>query len=190
MLIRFTIPGMPGTKGRPQASTIWRTGPDGRKHLVTRRGQDGREHPILNVRTPKDTANWEATVRDFGSRAMRDAERWGQPMVGPIAIRITAVYPRPGSITRKSRPNPECAKGTKPDYDNIAKAITDALNGIVYADDGQISDAIVHKRYAAGPSEASRGACVEVEILELESPDAAVGREFMHGGLFDVLGEV
>ena len=37
----------------------------------------------------------------------------------------------------------------KPDWDNVAKSICDAMNGIVYQDDTQIVDAHVTKVYAA-----------------------------------------
>ena len=40
---------------------------------------------------------------------------------------------------------------TKPDADNLAKAITDAMNGIVYADDAQIAELVCKKLYGAEP---------------------------------------
>lgn len=39
-----------------------------------------------------------------------------------------------------------CSK--KPDTDNVAKAILDAMNGIVYEDDAQVAGLIVQKFYA------------------------------------------
>ena len=35
----------------------------------------------------------------------------------------------------------------KPDVDNIAKVVLDALNGLVYTDDKQVTDLRVRKRY-------------------------------------------
>lgn len=40
----------------------------------------------------------------------------------------------------------------KPDTDNIAKSILDALNGIAYNDDKQVVTLIVQKWYAEVPS--------------------------------------
>ena len=40
---------------------------------------------------------------------------------------------------------------TKPDADNIAKIICDALNNIAYKDDTQIIELTVVKRYALEP---------------------------------------
>lgn len=39
----------------------------------------------------------------------------------------------------------------KPDADNVAKIILDALNGIAYLDDKQVVDLGVHKSYNATP---------------------------------------
>ena len=40
---------------------------------------------------------------------------------------------------------------TKPDVDNIVKAIGDGLNGVVWRDDVQAVDLFVRKRYGAMP---------------------------------------
>lgn len=40
---------------------------------------------------------------------------------------------------------------TKPDLDNVAKVILDALNGIAYHDDSQVSRLLIEKRYAEEP---------------------------------------
>ena len=50
----------------------------------------------------------------------------------------------------------------KPDWDNVAKAITDSLNGIVYVDDAQIVSVYVSKRYSA---EAGVGVTIREETL-------------------------
>ena len=39
----------------------------------------------------------------------------------------------------------------KPDTDNIAKAILDALNGLAYYDDAQVVNLEVQKRYSNEP---------------------------------------
>ncbi len=56
----------------------------------------------------------------------------------------------------KRRPSPH----KKPDSDNIAKVVADALNGIAYDDDAQIADLTVIKRYTENP-------CVKVTIAEI-----------------------
>ena len=44
--------------------------------------------------------------------------------------------------------NGELRPTKKPDCDNIAKVILDALNGIAYHDDSQVVELVVHKHYA------------------------------------------
>lgn len=39
----------------------------------------------------------------------------------------------------------------KPDFDNVTKAVCDALNGIAYSDDSQIVDAMERKFYSEQP---------------------------------------
>lgn len=39
----------------------------------------------------------------------------------------------------------------KPDADNIAKVICDALNGIAYADDSHIINLMINKKYGENP---------------------------------------
>lgn len=50
----------------------------------------------------------------------------------------------------------------RPDIDNYVKAILDALNGIMFSDDGKIVELIAYKRY----SDVAR---TEVSITELVS---------------------
>ena len=46
----------------------------------------------------------------------------------------------------------------KPDLDNVAKIVCDALNGVAYKDDAQVVKLTVHKRYSERPEVA-----VEIE---------------------------
>lgn len=49
---------------------------------------------------------------------------------------------------------------TRPDIDNIAKTVADALNGLIYHDDGQIADMHVRKIWADADA-------VEVEVFAI-----------------------
>ena len=49
-----------------------------------------------------------------------------------------------------------------PDVDNVVKAISDAMNGVVYRDDGQVATVDAVKLYAA----AGAGGFVEVAVRE------------------------
>ena len=52
----------------------------------------------------------------------------------------------------------------KPDIDNYFKAVTDAVNGIMYKDDGQIAVMICRKVYSLNPR-------TELEITKLEESE-------------------
>ena len=61
-------------------------------------------------------------------------------------------------------PRPEEHHSKRPDADNLAKSVKDGLSGVLYHDDGQISELIVRKRIAAQGD----GPRVEVELYKLE----------------------
>ena len=77
----------------------------------------------------------------------------GQILEGPVEIRIACWFERPKSHSKKRRQQAE-PKATKPDLDNIAKAVLDALNDIAYNDDGQVCRLTVEKWYVGGPCDA------------------------------------
>ena len=70
---------------------------------------------------------------------------------GPVSVRIVCWFDRPKSHSRKRRQSRE-PKTTKPDADNLAKGIGDALNEIAYHDDGQVYKLTVEKWYV-GPND-------------------------------------
>jgi len=68
------------------------------------------------------------------------------PPETPLEITVTAYLSRPKSAPkRRVRPTP------KPDYDNIIKLVTDALQKLAFHDDSEIVDAHLHKFYATYP---------------------------------------
>lgn len=119
--INFTVPGKPRGKQRPR---------------VTRCG----------CYTPPETAAYEAAVR-MAYHFSKPPCIEHKSMTGVEAV-ITAYFPVPESwsCSRKER-----AFGTpytgKPDADNIAKIILDALNGVASPDDSMVSCMNVAKRY-------------------------------------------
>lgn len=75
---------------------------------------------------------------------------------GPVMIDICFFVHPPAYIlkVKKNRTSLEeetmyCDK--KPDIDNYFKAVTDAVNGILYKDDGQIAVSISRKVYSLNP---------------------------------------
>lgn len=127
MTIHFTVPGQPVGKQRP-------------RH--TKYGHDY---------TPKETRTYEEFAQQcFWNVAGRDFI----PLQGALRIKIFAGYPIPKSTSKKRRA--AMLAGTelptkKPDWDNIGKIICDALNGVAYKDDAQITKSEFDKRYIDGP---------------------------------------
>ena len=75
------------------------------------------------------------------------------PLEGPVELRVTIYLPIPASWSRKRQQlalDGLLLPTTKPDWDNAAK-ITDAVNGILWRDDSQVTDAHIFKRYSDRP---------------------------------------
>lgn len=101
--------------------------------------------------TPKNTVDYETQIRQAyiaaGGTLISDTE--------PILICITACF-------KKAKTNKMESPTLKPDADNIAKAVCDALNGIAYKDDKQITCLTVNKVWAEDGIER-----VEIDVEQL-----------------------
>lgn len=122
--IAFEVPGKPCGKGRPRFG-------------------NGRTF------TPGATISAENWIKTCAVEA-------GVPLMeGALEVEVIAVRAIPKSWSKKRRA--AALRGAydtrRPDGDNIAKLVGDALNGIAWADDAQISDWIVRKRLAADARE-------------------------------------
>ena len=70
------------------------------------------------------------------------------PLQGPVSLILTFVWPWPKSMTeRKRRALGGNFRTARPDADNLAKLVADALNGICYLDDAQVCELRVRKLY-------------------------------------------
>ena len=84
---------------------------------------------------------WEDTIRFV-------LQDWPHGVLaGPIALDMTFTIARPPSVSAKRRPQPT----VKPDADKLLRGAQDALKGIVYRDDNQVTDARVRKVYGETP---------------------------------------
>lgn len=66
------------------------------------------------------------------------------PLTGAIDVEIKFYIKRPKSVTEKKRPYPI----VKPDLDNLAKGVLDAMNKLFFIDDSQIIKLNLSKEYA------------------------------------------
>lgn len=103
--------------------------------------------------TPTETLRAERAIAEACAEAM--AEAGIQPLAfgphEPVILTVDAYRPLPESRPRRVRSEPDTYK---PDADNEAKLVMDALNGLVWADDAQVVDlhVVKHPR-APGPPE-------------------------------------
>jgi len=102
--------------------------------------------------TPTKTRNWEATFA-LMARAHRPAEL----LTGPLRVSITAYFPRPLKMSKRSKRSGELLGGydegpvpmsSRPDADNVAKSVLDALSDW-YRDDAQVYYLVVRKFFHA-----------------------------------------
>lgn len=128
---------------RPGPVYIWLAG------TVRGKGRPRFTRSTGHIYTPTQTINYEASLRLAAQSAMK-----GIPLFdGPVRISIIAQFAVPESYSKVKRNlalSNDLKPTKKPDWDNIAK-LTDALNGIVWADDKQITDATFAKRYSDQP---------------------------------------
>lgn len=114
----------------------------------------GKQRPRLSkfgTYTPKETVNYENWVK---LKYLEQVKEENRMMVGPVRAIISAFYSIPKSASNRKRTKMikgEIIPEKKPDCDNIAKAILDALNKVAYDDDKQVVELFVRKRYSLEP---------------------------------------
>lgn len=129
-MIEVRVYGLPIPQGRPRAS----------------RTRDGG----VRMRDPDTSRDWKRTVL-----AQVLPSRPSAPLEGPLALRLTFFLPRPASLPRRVQHHTR-----RPDLDNLVKAVADALRGVVYHDDAQVTSLWAAKQYDATP-----GVAIRVEPL-------------------------
>lgn len=111
------------------------------------------------IYTPHTTEGYEKEIRTAWIRQNGET-----PFDGPVVMRIRCGMPIPKSATKTNKVKmiaKELRPTVKPDIDNLAKAIMDALNGVAYKDDNLIVDLVVRKFYTEAP-------CIAVVVSEWE----------------------
>lgn len=96
------------------------------------RARTVRANGVTRSYTPRKTAGFERAIRD----AWIDKVGLGwSGFTGPVLVNITY-----GRELAKSNPKYWAGREDtgKPDLDNVAKSVLDALNGVAFADDSQV----------------------------------------------------
>ena len=130
--VEFTIPGRP---------VAWaRTG----HGSGARVGRATRFTPKLQRKAMQTVQRmWNA----YAAQARRNA-----PLTGPLKLEVLCVYAIPASWIKAKQAAAHAGlvwKTSVPDFDNLAKLVSDALNRHAYADDAMIAVASVAKRYGS-----------------------------------------
>lgn len=131
-MVEFTIPGKP--QGKARARTVYNPNI---KHSVSY--------------TPEKTMLYENLIKTMYLNKYPDVKYCKEK---PLSVGIFAYFPIPKSMSKKRKHDMRCRiemPTKKPDIDNIAKVVLDALNGIAYDDDTQIVALSVYKFYAEDP---------------------------------------
>lgn len=143
-MIAFVVPGAPQGKGRPRIGKI---------------GQHAR------MFTPQKTAAYEGLVAHAAHTAMAQAGRLDL-FENAVGCNVFIDCQVPASWSGKKQRLAlagEVLPTSKPDADNVVKAIFDGCNGALWRDDVLVVDLRVRKRYAAVP-------CVRVEVWDMVQP--------------------
>lgn len=144
-MIVFTIPGQPQGKGRAKIVKIG---------------------GFSRMATPGKTVAYEGLVAHAAQQAMA-----GRPMFdGAVAVNLFIDCQVPASWSQKKQRAAlagEIFPITKPDKDNVIKAVYDGCNGVLWRDDVQVVDGRQRKRYSATPG-------VRVEVWSMDEPVPAV----------------
>jgi len=124
---------------------------------------------IVQIYTPENAAvqAYKTAIAEAFTRAAPDLEK---PYNGPVALGIVFTFKRP-----QSRLN-EVVHTIKPDVDNLAKAVMDALNSVAWHDDSQVIRLSVSKRWApiifggsSGRKKMSADPNIEINISFLDT---------------------
>lgn len=125
--MNFTVPGEPVAKGRPRFARVGN---------------------FVRTFTPQKSARFEDRVRLCAINA------GVKPIAGPVVLSVECYWPMKGAPLKRGK-RERTWKATRPDCDNVLKAVCDGLCGTGFADDGQIVEAHVYK-FHAGQGEPTR----------------------------------
>ncbi|MGN1327732.1 MAG: RusA family crossover junction endodeoxyribonuclease [Clostridia bacterium] len=111
----------------------------------------GKERPRVNmytgsVYTPGKTKDYEILIQQYFKMKYPNY----QTLDGRISIEIVAYLKIPKSTSKLKKQemlDNKISPTKKPDVDNIAKVILDAMNKFVFKDDNQVAKISIEKRY-------------------------------------------
>lgn len=138
-MIYFKYHGEPVGKGRPR--------------VTARRSKTNDNAVYAHAYTPRKTKEFEDAIR-FEFMASTSEKMPVYPKDTPLKVEMTFAFEVPKSYSKKKRE--ACLRGNvqhtkKPDADNVAKAVLDALTGYAIEDDSSVTVLLLEKIYAEKP---------------------------------------
>jgi Holliday junction resolvase RusA-like endonuclease len=127
--VTFVVPGQPQGKGRAKIVKI-----------------DG----FSRMATPAKTLAYEGLVAHAANAALAGRP----PLQGPVHVRMVVACQVPTSWSQKKQRaalNGAVFPTTKPDVDNVVKAVFDGCNGVLWKDDVQVVQLTLYKHYSESP---------------------------------------
>ena len=128
--IKLVIYGEPVPQGRPRFARIGK---------------------YVHAYDPEKSKNYKQLVRFWVTQHLKKIDSF-KPLENALYVDITFHLSIPTSWSKKKRI--EAANGlirpiSKNDIDNLYKCVTDGATGLLWVDDGIITDAHIRKRYTA-----------------------------------------
>lgn len=145
-MIEIFVPGPPQGKGRARSARL----PNGKTIHYT----------------PEKTRTYEGIIAALAMEAMKGKP----PLEGPVGLTLVIKMPIPQSWPAWKRAMAAAqliAPTTKPDADNVEKAVKDGLNGIAWRDDCQVVSVTKVKCYSRTPR-------VEVVVAPMDALPAQI----------------
>ncbi len=143
-IISLFVPGKPQSAGSKRA-------------FVVNRKRDGKPVAVV-TEDNKRSKDWRGDIKRFA------ADAYSGPMLGgPLSITLVFYMDRPMFHSGKKgvRASAPTKPDVKPDVDKLSRAVLDALTGVLYRDDAQITSKWARKRYARGPMQ-TPGVLIEI----------------------------
>lgn len=128
--IKLVIYGEPVPQGRPRFARIGK---------------------YVHAYDPEKSKTYKQLVRFWVTQQLKKIDGW-KPLENALCVDLTFWLSVPASWNKKKRI--EAANGcvrpvSRNDIDNLYKCVTDACTGLLWVDDGIITDARIRKRYTA-----------------------------------------
>jgi Holliday junction resolvase RusA-like endonuclease len=159
--LHFIIMGVAAPKGSTRA------------FVVRKKGETGPGRAVIVPDNKAPARLWAGAVQEAASRAVQE-QRQGQPILGPVRVRVVFHLPRPKSLKRGVLEHTK-----KPDADKLARNVGDALRQIAYEDDASVVEWAIRKCYAVDAPHADIFVeAVDGPLLEKPTPIARAGALF------------